>query len=269
MAFARINLNLPTHAKIMAAGVQGPAVFGWQAAAICFSNLHLTDGVIRRSQLAALLPGAGPPDEQVLNLLLDLRLWDEVSPGVWRIHDFDDENQSREEREAMREADAARKRAAYRRKKKSPKISETASENLQTEKKRLRKSPPYSIEIEKHRREKEENTPPTPPVAALADATKPERSFSLSVMNPDTTEDPMPHPWEDRAEVVKAQLQHRQTAGANHEPASCPTCSAAKAEFESATSQSKYLSPAAAAYLANCRDRLLAQRHSENGNDPA
>jgi hypothetical protein len=274
IGFAPISLSLPTHAKIMAAGVQGPAVLGWQTAAICFSNLHLTDGVLRRSQLAALLPGAGPPDEQVLTLLLDLRLWDEISPGVWRIHDFGDENVLRAERDEARAADAARKRAAYR-----------AKRSLRSEKKKSpseKKTSPLekTVREEKRRHEmrREEKPPPTPPrpFAALAEAIRPERSSrSLvqnqdspeAVLNQDGQEDPM-HPWETRADAVKAQLDHRAASGLDHEPANCPTCAAAKAEFAAATASNKYLSQAAAAYLARCRDRLLAQRGSDNGTDP-
>jgi hypothetical protein len=275
MPFARVSLDLPTHHKIMAAGVQGPAVLGWQTAAICFSNLHLTDGVLRRSQLAGLLPGAGPPDEQVLNLLLELRLWDEVSPGVWRIHDFCDENLSREEREAKREADAERKRASYRRKRKSPKISEAASGILHSEKKSLH-SEKNSSPNQRRRIEEEKETPPLkPPTAALAEATRSERSLSLvqnqdspdAVLNQDGQEDPM-HPWEARAAAVSALLAHREAAPPNHNPDACPDCLAASTAFEAATSKSGYLSPQAAAYLHNCRARLLAQRGADNGTNP-
>jgi hypothetical protein len=270
--FAPISLSLPTHAKLMAAGVQGPAVLGWQTAAICFSNLHLTDGVIRRSQLAALLPGAGPPDEQVLTLLLDLRLWDEISPGVWRIHDFGDENILRAEREEARATDAARKRAAYRakrslrsEKKKSPSEKKTSpSEKTVREEKR------------RHEMRREEKTPPTPPrpLAALAEATRPERS-SLSlvqnqdspdaVLNQDGQEDPV-HPWETRAAAVSALLAHRESAPPNHNPDACPECLTASNAFEAATTKSGYLSPQAAAYLARCRDRLLSQRANNGSN---
>jgi hypothetical protein len=185
VGFARIDLQLPTHDKIMRAGPDGAALLGWQTAAIIFGELYLTDGVIQRSQLPALLPGAGPPDERTIRLLIDLHLWDEITADAWRVHDFDKHNKSRAERLADREADAERKRAAYRPKRKRPKISGRPRENLHSE---TKSSPhPSSTQLNSTQLNSEEKrrTPPTPPSPGAPEATESEPSSLSFVKNSD------------------------------------------------------------------------------------
>jgi hypothetical protein len=203
VGFARIDLQLPTHDKIMRAGPDGAALLGWQTAAIIFGELYLTDGVIRRSQLPALLPGAGPPDERTIRLLIDLHLWDEVASDAWRVHDFDKHNKSRAERLADREADAERKRAAYRPKRKRPKISGEPRENLHSE---TKSSPhPNSAHISSTQLNSEEKkrTPPTPPSPGASEATESDPSALSLVKNSDTPKPTSPLSGEETRRLIE------------------------------------------------------------------
>jgi hypothetical protein len=191
VGFAKIDLQLPTHDKIMRAGPEAPAILGWQTAAIIFGELYLTDGVIRRSQLPALLPGAGPPDEPTIRRLVELHLWDELAPDAWRVHDFDKHNKSRAERLADREADAERKRAAYRPKRKRPKISDHPRGNLHSE---TKSSPhPNSTQTNSTQTNSEERRSPplTPPSLGAPEATGSDRSSLSHVLNPNRPGDPL------------------------------------------------------------------------------
>jgi hypothetical protein len=275
VGFAKIDLQLPTHDKIMRAGPDGPALLGWQTAAIIFGELYLTDGVIRRSQLPALLPGAGPPDEPTIRRLVELHLWDELAPDAWRVHDFDKHNKSREERladaKAAAESNAARQRRFRRRKKHKDKQLESVTERNDrhapsNDPLLSGVTPLRSDQINSTQTNSEErrSTPPTPPSPGAPEPIGSDRSSLSLVKNPDSQEEPMPHPWDASSARMKAKMEHLEAVGRNHDPTGCPLCTKLAEEFASATEpRTGYLSDANREYLRRCREDLLRQRAAE------
>jgi hypothetical protein len=249
--WVKIASTLPEHPKIASAGAKDALrLLAWHVAGICFSDRLGTDGQITAADLPNLIPAAGVPTARDLQLLVAHGLWDCRASGSYVVHNYHLYNESAADKRKSRDASSQRMRDFRAR------VAAQRDVALHRQ-----------IRTDQNRSE-QRTTPLISP--GSAEPTKSDPLFSLSDPQKLTaTEDPMPHPWEDRAEVVKAQLEHRQTAGDHHEPANCPTCQTAKANFDAATAKSGYLSPAAALYLARCRDKLLAQRGADNGNEPA
>jgi hypothetical protein len=186
MTWSPVDDNLPTHDKIMRAGPDGPAVLGWHVASIIFGNVYQTDGIVRRSQLAALLPGAGPPDERMLRLLTELKLWDALTADEFRVHDFLAHNKSRAARQEAAEAERQRKREDRKRGRKRPTGRFRPSENVRPD---VSARPPLRSDqstSEQSISEEKRSTPPTPPSPGAPTATGSNPAFSLSVPNPDS-----------------------------------------------------------------------------------
>ena len=82
------------------------AAFGLYSAALCFCQRNLTDGRIRRSELARVFPSAHVP--RITDLLVSAHWFDTDGNGSFLVHDYLQHNRSREEIEQLR----AQKRAA-------------------------------------------------------------------------------------------------------------------------------------------------------------
>lgn len=114
MSYARIDDLLPHHRKVVAAGKDGPTVFGYYVASVCYAQRHFTDGVIHQADLPLLIPGAPRPPRRILQLLESLHLWDPLPDGTgWVVHDYLDWNDSAADRRAKLAKDAARKRGSF------------------------------------------------------------------------------------------------------------------------------------------------------------
>jgi uncharacterized phage protein (TIGR02220 family) len=112
VGWSRIDDLLPHHPKIMAAGSLGPTVLGFYVASIALAQRLLTDGVLLRRSLRALIPTAGVPTQKVIAMLESCGLWDPLTDGQdgWQIHDYLEFNDSAEVRKSRLAKDAARKR---------------------------------------------------------------------------------------------------------------------------------------------------------------
>jgi len=85
MAWAKLDDGMPTHPKMMAAGVKA---FALDVAGICYSNKHSTDGFIANCTLTAVLPGLNCP-KKIAEKLVEVGRWTECAGG-WMIHDIHD-----------------------------------------------------------------------------------------------------------------------------------------------------------------------------------
>src|SRR5262245_52691500 len=112
MSYAEIDDLLPHHRKVRACPIGTAfAAFGLYVASVTFAQRELTDGVVLRSDLPAMIPGHPVPD-RLPGLLTRVRLWDELPDGSgWRVHDYLEHNDSAEVRRLKRRKDRDRKRS--------------------------------------------------------------------------------------------------------------------------------------------------------------
>lgn len=103
MTWVRLEPTMPHHPKVVAAGLQA---FGFDAAAICYSNLHGTDGFIADAILPVVFPGAPQPGKLAKRLVQVGRWRRDNERGGWWIHDIADYQPS-----AAEQAAAAAKRS--------------------------------------------------------------------------------------------------------------------------------------------------------------
>ena len=101
MGYAKLDDRLPHHKKVRALPpTLARACYGLYVASIQFCQHYETDGVIRKADLHLLLPGASVPPRKEISALVEVRLWDEVSPILWAVHDYLEHNASAAERKA-------------------------------------------------------------------------------------------------------------------------------------------------------------------------
>ena len=114
MSYARIDDLLPHHRKVRALGPLAFPGFGLYVASVAFAQRELTDGIVLRSDLPAIIPGQRPAS-RLLAGLVEVHLWDALGDGRdgWRIHDYLDWNDSAAIRRAKLAKDALRKRGAF------------------------------------------------------------------------------------------------------------------------------------------------------------
>lgn len=105
MAWARLDDTFPEHRKVRRLP---DGAFRLHVTAICYAAHDLTDGIIHADDLEE-FRGLRKPERHV-QTLVDAGVWDQVSDGVWQIHDFLDYNPSRTQVEADREASRERQR---------------------------------------------------------------------------------------------------------------------------------------------------------------
>lgn len=108
MPWVRVDDAFAEHPKVIQAGPLGIAL---QVAGLCYANRHLTDGFIPRAAAVTLLDfgglalvspvnsiGVGSGEdvqpEHVIAALVELGIW-ETAPGGYRIHDYEDYQDSK------------------------------------------------------------------------------------------------------------------------------------------------------------------------------
>lgn len=106
MIFAGIDVNVITHEKALAAGIEAFGLWAW---GMCYAQLHETDG--RLPRLAVLSALLGKRNVMLAKRLVDSGLWLENEDGSWQIYNYRKKNQSAEEIRKKKEAAAERARA--------------------------------------------------------------------------------------------------------------------------------------------------------------
>jgi len=106
-----VDVNLPQHRKVMAAGPRGPLLLALQVTAVCYSRLALSDGAIPAALVDDLtrhlrgmepLPSHLAPRPDWPTEMVEAGLWDETEAG-YAVHDYADYNQTRDEAERSHE----------------------------------------------------------------------------------------------------------------------------------------------------------------------
>lgn len=108
MSWARFDDRYDDTRKIKRAWRAHGRAVGLHAMAITYCSRHETDGVVDLDWLIDKLPVARDR-EKVLHVLVDIGLFEVIDADHYRVHDYLDYNPSREQLEARRRADAARK----------------------------------------------------------------------------------------------------------------------------------------------------------------
>ncbi len=110
MIFAGIDVNIITHEKALAAGVEAMGLWLW---GMCYAQSHQTNG--RLARIAVLTAMAGKRNASLAQRLVDAGLW-LVDESGWRIWNYDKKNQTAEEiaakQDAKKAANAERQRRA-------------------------------------------------------------------------------------------------------------------------------------------------------------
>lgn len=106
MIFAGIDVNVITHEKALAAGIEAFGLWAW---GMCYAQLHETDG--RLPRVAVLSALAGKRNIMHAQRLVTSGLWTENEDGSWQIYNYRKKNQSSEEIRKKKEAAAERTRA--------------------------------------------------------------------------------------------------------------------------------------------------------------
>lgn len=101
MSWVKIDDQFPYHRKVIAAGLEGRALY---ITALCYTAHQLTDGFIPESVMPVLEVLSGVANvKQTASKLLDVCLWDACENG-YMIHDYLDYNPTKEEVIKTREA---------------------------------------------------------------------------------------------------------------------------------------------------------------------
>lgn len=101
--YAQIDVDLPWHEKLRALPVAvAPAALGLYSAGLCHCQKNLTDGIIFRGQIAALMPIRPADAKKLTQALCDARLWEDCGDYIL-VHDYLDWNKSRSQIEEIRE----------------------------------------------------------------------------------------------------------------------------------------------------------------------
>jgi hypothetical protein len=92
MPWAKFDDSFPDHPKVVAAGPEGMAL---AVAAVCYSAKHLTDGVISEKvalRLASNCTVSAATPIELIDRMVENRLWDEDIDCDYRVHDYLDYN---------------------------------------------------------------------------------------------------------------------------------------------------------------------------------
>lgn len=106
MIFAGIDVNIITHEKAEAAGIEAFGLWCW---AMCWAQVHASDGRVPR--LIALRALGGKRNATLAQRLVDVGLWSANEDGSWTIHNYAKKNQTAEEIQRKKEAARRRKEA--------------------------------------------------------------------------------------------------------------------------------------------------------------
>lgn len=104
MIYAGIDVNIITHEKALAAGIEAFGLWSW---GMCYAQLHVTDG--RLPRVAVLSALAGRRNIIHAKRLVEAGLWVDNDDGSWSIWNYGKKNQTAEE--IQRKKDAAAERA--------------------------------------------------------------------------------------------------------------------------------------------------------------
>jgi hypothetical protein len=104
--FAGIDVNIITHEKALAAGVEAFGLWSW---GMCYAQLHTTDG--RLPRVAVLSALMGKRNIMVAKKLVEVGLWFANDDGSWTIWNYGKKNQTAEEIQKKRDDARARKEA--------------------------------------------------------------------------------------------------------------------------------------------------------------
>lgn len=107
VSWVKLDDRLWSHPKVRRAWKRSRGSIGLYMLALTYSAQHETDGLLDSEWIEDMLP-AKKEREQALDALVSAGLFDEESEG-FRIHDYLDHNESREDAEARRERDRERK----------------------------------------------------------------------------------------------------------------------------------------------------------------
>lgn len=105
MIFAGIDVNIITHEKAFAAGMDAFGLWCW---GMCYAQLHETNGRLPRILVLAAL--GGRRNVMLAKKLVDVGLWNTKDDGSWEIGNYGKKNQSAEEIRAKKAASAERVR---------------------------------------------------------------------------------------------------------------------------------------------------------------
>lgn len=105
MIYAGIDVNIITHEKALASGVEAFGLWAW---GMCYAQLHETDG--RLPRVAVLTALGGRRNAALAAKLVAAGLWTENEDGSWKIWNYGKKNQTAEEIRAKKEASAERVR---------------------------------------------------------------------------------------------------------------------------------------------------------------
>ena len=108
MAWAKLDDRFHSHPKALQAWEREPAAVGLYALALSWVAAHETDGRVPSEWINRQVPVQLDRD-RLTETLTEAGLLEPNGEG-WLIHDYLDYNPSREQAQAKREADAARKR---------------------------------------------------------------------------------------------------------------------------------------------------------------
>jgi len=106
MPYARFDDRWDDHRKIKRALRREPAAVAMHAMAITYANRHNSNGLIDLDWIEeklALMPLKERQRRVVLDVLLELNLFERVDDETFQVHDFLDWNLSREQRQALAE----------------------------------------------------------------------------------------------------------------------------------------------------------------------
>jgi hypothetical protein len=106
MIYAGIDVNVITHEKALAAGIEAFGLWAW---GMCYAQLHETDGRLPRIVVLSAL--AGRRNVMLAQRLVAAGLWTENEDGSWQVYNYRKKNQSSEEIRRKKEAAAERARA--------------------------------------------------------------------------------------------------------------------------------------------------------------
>jgi hypothetical protein len=278
VAWIKLDDKFAYHRKFRAIEpVHRLAAIGLWSTALGFSQMFETDGHIRPEDLVMLAPPDLEPDPKLVAELVRVTLWEVTSSG-WKIHDWEQYNMLAADRARLRAANRDMATRRQRRWRRQTKRKDSPNPDVTP----MSRSTPHSVDASTNHlhglshshqthtqtqtetQTQREKSPPTPPSSGAPEPTGSDRSSLSLVKNPDSQEEPMPHPWDASSARMKAKMEHLEAVGRNHDPTGCAVCTKLAEDFASATEpRTGYLSDANREYLRRCREDLLRQRAAE------
>jgi len=92
MIYAGIDVNIATHPKALAAGVEALGLWTW---GMCHAQLHETNGTLTRHAVLAAM--GGRRNVMLAKRLVEAGLWIAHEDGSWSVWNYGKKNQSADE----------------------------------------------------------------------------------------------------------------------------------------------------------------------------